>query len=128
MGTLQDVLAVLLGAESEAKRIVEDSKSESDGFLRTAQEKFAMERANQMASAREQAKGLMETALNSARTEAEQIAVLGKEERTRMQKRFEENVDPVIDSMVSEIAERYISKTKRGNLGCNPLQRGRQQP
>ena len=115
MGTLQEVLAVLLGVESEAKRIVEDSKSESDGFLRSAQEKFAMERTNQMASAREQAKGIMETALNSARTEAEQIADLGKEERVRMQKRFEENVDPVIDSMISETAERFISKTRRGN-------------
>ena len=115
MGTLQEVLAVLLGAESEAKRIVEDSKSESDGFLRSAQEKFAMERTNQMASAREQAKGIMETALNSARTEAELIADLGKEERIRMQKRFEENVDPVIDSMISETAERFISKTRRGN-------------
>ena len=115
MGTLQVELAVLLGAESEAKRIVEDSKSESDGFLRSAQEKFAMERTNQMASAREQAKGIMETALNSARTEAEQIADLGKEERIRMQKRFEENVDPVIDSMISETAERFISKTRRGN-------------
>ncbi len=115
MGTLQEVLAVLLGAESEAKRIVDDSKNESDGFLRTAQEKFSMERANQMASAREQAKGIMETALNSARTEAEQIADLGKEERIRMQKRFEENADPVIDSMISEIAERFVSKTKRGN-------------
>ena len=115
LGTLQVVLAVLLGAESEAKRIVEDSKSESDGFLRSAQEKFAMERTNQMASAREQAKGIMETALNSARTEAEQIADLGKEERVRMQKRFEENVDPVIDSMISETAERFISKTRRGN-------------
>ena len=115
MGTLQEVLAVLLGAESEAKRIVEDSKSESDGFLRSAQEKFAMERTNQMASAREQAKGIMETALNSARTEAEQIADLGKEERIRMQKLFEENVDPVIDSMISETAERFISKTRRGN-------------
>ena len=115
MGTLQEVLAVLLGAESEAKRIVEDSKSESDGFLRSAQEKFAMERTNQMASAREQAKGIMETALNSARTEAEQIADLGKEDRVRMQKRFEENVDPVIDSMISETAERFISKTRRGN-------------
>ena len=57
----------------------------------------------------------METALNSARTEAEQIADLGKEERIRMQKRFEENVDPVIDSMISETAERFISKTRRGN-------------
>lgn len=115
MGTLQEVLAVLLGAESEAKRIVDDSKNESEGFLRSAQEKFSMERANQMASAREQAKGIMETALNSARTEAEQIADLGKEERIRMQKRFEENADPVIDSMISEIAERFVSKAKRGN-------------
>ena len=115
MGTLQEVLAVLLGAESEAKRIVEDTKNESAGFLRTAQEKFSMERVNQMASAREQAKGVMETALSSARTEAEQISGLGKDERVRMQKRFEENADPVIVSMVSEIAERYISKTRRGN-------------
>ena len=112
MGTLQEVLAVLLGAESEAKRIVEDSKSESDGFLRSAQEKFAMERTNQMASAREQAKGIMETALNSARTEAEQIAELGKEERGRMQRRFEENIDSVINSMVSEIADNYSSKRR----------------
>lgn len=112
MSTLQEVLAVLLGAESEAKRIVDDSRNESDCFLRTAQEKFAGERTNQMASAREQAKGIMETALNSARTEADQIASLGKEERARMQRRFEENADPVIDSMVSEIAEGYTSKRR----------------
>ena len=54
----------------------------------------------------------METALNSARTEADQIASLGKEERARMQRRFEENADPVIDSMVSEIAEGYTSKRR----------------
>ncbi len=110
--TLQEALAVLLGAESEAKRVVDDSKNESEGFLRSAQEKFTGERANQMASAREQAKGIMENALNSAKTEAEQIAELGKEERSRMQRRFEENVDSVIDSMVSEIAESYTSKRR----------------
>ncbi|MEG1603428.1 MAG: hypothetical protein RRY12_02420 [Cloacibacillus sp.] len=113
MSTLHEVLAVLLGAESEAKRIVDDSKSEAESLLRNAQEKFAAERTNQMASAREQAKGVMETALNSAKTEASQIASLGKEERARMQKRFEENVNPVISSMVSETAENFISK-KRG--------------
>ncbi|MCD8164294.1 MAG: hypothetical protein LUE09_12965 [Synergistaceae bacterium] len=113
MSTLHEVLAVLLGAESEAKRIVDDSKNESESLLRTAQEKFSAERANQMASAREQAKGIMETELNSAKTEAAQIAGLGKEELARMQKRFEENVDAVINSIVSETAERFISK-KRG--------------
>lgn len=115
MSTLQEVLAVLLGAESEAKRIVDDSKNEAESMLRSAQEKLASERANQMASAREQAKSIMETALNSAKTEAEQIASLGKEERARMQKRFDENVDPVIDSMVSETAESFISKKRGGN-------------
>lgn len=110
MSTLHEVLAVLLGAESEAKRIVSDSKNESDSILRSAQEKFAGERTNQMASAREQAKSVMDTALNAAKTEAQQIADLGKEERARMQRRFEENVEPVINSMVSEIAENYIKK------------------
>lgn len=65
-----------------------------------------------MASAREQAKGIMETALNSAQTEAHQIAELGKEERGRMQRRFEENIDSVINSMVSEIADNYSSKRR----------------
>ncbi|MDO5562854.1 MAG: hypothetical protein Q4F74_04505 [Synergistaceae bacterium] len=110
MSTLQEVLAVLLGAESEAKRIITDSKNESDGFLQSAQGKFARDRTNQMASAREQAKGIMETALNSAKTEAQQISDLGKEERARMQRRFEENAEPVLTAMVSEIAETYLSK------------------
>ena len=113
MSTLQEVLAVLLGAESEAKRVVEDSKSESERFLRAAQEKFASERENQMASAREQAKGILETALNSARTEAEQIAELGREERLRMQKRFEENVDSVVESLVTETAKKYITQIQK---------------
>lgn len=112
MTTLQEVLAVLLGAESEAKRIVEDSKNESNGLLRSAQDKFGGERSNQMASVREQAKGIMETALNSAKTEATQISDLGKEERSRMHKRFEENVDSVVNSMVSEIADSYTHKRR----------------
>ena len=41
MSTLHEVLAVLLGAESEAKRIVDDSKNEAESMLRSAQEKFA---------------------------------------------------------------------------------------
>ena len=80
MSTLQEVLAVLLGAESEAKRIVGDSKNEAESMLQTAQEKFASERTSRMAAARGQAKDLMEAALNSAKTESEQIVNLGKEE------------------------------------------------
>ncbi|MEG1642181.1 MAG: hypothetical protein RR272_03620 [Synergistaceae bacterium] len=110
MSTLQEVLAVLLGAESEAKRIVSDSRSETGSYLKTTQEKFSVERQNQMESAREQAKTIMDTSLNSAKTESEQIANLGKEERERIKKRFEENVDSVVNLMASEIAEHYISK------------------
>lgn len=110
MSTLQEVLAVLLGAESEAKRIVEESKNEGESYRRAVQEKFAALRANEMESAREQAKSVMDTALGAARTEAGQIAGLGKDERERMQKRYMENVDAVVGSMVFEIAESLISK------------------
>lgn len=110
MSSLQEVLAVLLGAESEAKRIVGDTKSESDSLLHSAQAKFAQERVNQIASAREQAKEIMTTALNSAKTESEQIAQMGREEMERTQKRFDENVSTVIDSLVSETANNYLRK------------------
>ena len=113
MSTLQEVLAVLLGAESEAKRIVGDSKNKAESMLQTAQEKFASERTSRMAAG--QAKDLMEAALNSAKTESEQIVNLGKEERERMQKRFAENADTVIDSIVSEIVDGFVSK-KRGGI------------
>ena len=114
MITLQEVLAVLLGAESEAKRIVGDSKNEAESMLQTAQEKFASERTSRMAAARGQAKDLMEAALNSAKTESEQIVNLGKEERERMH-RFAEKADTVIDSIVSEIVDGFVSK-KRGGI------------
>lgn len=110
MGTLNEVLAVLLGAESEAKRIVSDSKRESENLLRSAQDKFATERINQMANAREQAKGIMETARSSASTEAKQIYEMSKEESSRIQRRFEENSEPIINFIASEIAEKYITK------------------
>ena len=110
MSTLQEVLAVLLGAESEAKRIVGDSKTESAELLRMAQEKFTKERANQIASAREQAKEIMTTAVNAAKAEADQIADLSKEEMKRIQTRFDQNVDTVVTSMVSDIAEKYVKK------------------
>jgi len=110
MSTLQEVLAVLLGAESEAKRIVGDSKTESAELLRMAQEKFSQERANQIASAREQAKEIMTTAVNAAKAEADQIADLSKEEMKRIQTRFDQNVDTVVTSKVSDIAEKYVRK------------------
>lgn len=108
MSALQEVLAVLLGAESEAKRIVDEAKMESAGLLRNTQDKFAAERENRMASAREQARGVMENALAAAETEAKQILDLAKEERGRINKRFEENVDAVVSSVITESVGRML--------------------
>lgn len=110
MSTLQEVLAVLLGAESEAKRIVGESTNDCENYLRSVQDKFAGQRVNEMAAVREQAKSIMDTSLNAAKTESEQITAMGKDERDRMHRRYDENADAVINSMISEIAENLISK------------------
>lgn len=109
MSALQEVLAVLLGAESEAKRIVDEAKSESANLLRTTQDKFTAERENRMNTAREQAKSVMENALSAAQTEAKQILDLGKEERERTSKRFDENIDAVVASVVTETVDRILT-------------------
>lgn len=110
MSTLREVLAVLLGAESEAKRIIEESRNDNKSYLRSVQEKFAARRAGEMEAAREQAKSIMENALTAAQTEAEQIIAIGSDERERMQRHYDDNVDAVIGSMVFEIAESLIVK------------------
>jgi F-type H+-transporting ATPase subunit b len=109
MSALQEVLTVLLGAESEARRIVEDAKTESVGVIKTTQEIFIPDRESKMVSAREQAKSLMANALLSAQTEAKQILDLGREERERVNKRFEENVDTVVASVLAETVDKILS-------------------
>ena len=108
MSALQEVLAVLLGAESEAQRIVEDAKNSSTGVMKTTQDVFTPERENRMAAVREQAKSIMANALTAAQTEAGQILDLGREERERMNKRFEENVDTVIASVLAETVDKIM--------------------
>ncbi|MDR0654305.1 MAG: hypothetical protein LBG12_13510 [Synergistaceae bacterium] len=109
MSALQEVLTILLGAESEAKRIVEDAKNDSMGVIKTTQEIFLPDRESRMASTRAQAKGLMENALLSAQTEARQILDLGREERERVLKRFDENVDTVIAAVLAETVDKILS-------------------
>jgi F-type H+-transporting ATPase subunit b len=109
MSALQEVLTVLLGAESEARRIVEDAKTESVGVIKTTQEIFIPDRESKMVSTREQAKSLMANALLSAQTEAKQILDLGREERERVNKRFEENVDTVVASVLAETVDKILS-------------------
>jgi F-type H+-transporting ATPase subunit b len=109
MSALQEVLTVLLGAESEARRIVEDAKAESVGVIKTTQEIFIPDRESKMISVREQAKNLIANALLSAQTEAKQILDLGHEERERVNRRFEENVDTVVASVLAETVDKILS-------------------
>lgn len=110
MSTLQEVLAVLLGAESEAKRIVEESGNDCKSYLRSVQEKFATQRESEIESAREQAKSIIGNATNAAKAEAEQITSIGRDERERMQRHYDENIGALVDSMAAEIAENLIAK------------------
>lgn len=108
--SLQEVLAVLLGAESEAKRIVEDAKSESSTVVRTTQDIFIPDRENKMSSAREQAKSVMANALAAAETEARQILDQGREEREKIQKRYDENVGHVVAAVVAETVDNILAE------------------
>jgi F-type H+-transporting ATPase subunit b len=109
MSALQEVLTVLLGAEGEARRIVEDAKAESLGVIKTTQEIFIPDRESKMVAAREQAKGLMANALTSAQTEAKQILDLGREERERVARRFDENVDTVVAAVLAETVDKILA-------------------
>jgi F-type H+-transporting ATPase subunit b len=62
-----------------------------------------------MVSTREQAKSLMANALMSAQTEAKQILDLGREERERVNRRFDENVDTVVASVLAETVDKILS-------------------
>jgi F-type H+-transporting ATPase subunit b len=109
MSALQEVLSVLLGAEAEAKRIVEDANTESSSVIKTTQDVFIPDREVRMSSAREQAKSVVANALESAETEAKLIANLGREERDRVAKRFEKNVDAVVSALLSETVDKILA-------------------
>ncbi|MDR1481957.1 MAG: hypothetical protein LBI74_04965 [Synergistaceae bacterium] len=109
MSALQEVLAVLLGAEAEAKRIVEDAKSDSSGVVKTTQDIFIPDREIRMSSAREQAKSIMANARESAEVEAKLIANLAREERDRVAKRFEENVGAVVSALLDETVDKILA-------------------
>ena len=109
MSALQEVLAVLLGAESEAKRIVEDAKDDSMQVMKTTQEIFQPDRENKMASAREQAKSIIANAVEASQAESGRILEQGKEDRKNMKARFDENVDTVVSTVLAETVERILS-------------------
>ena len=102
---LQEALSVLLGAESEAKRIIEEAQTEAASIIRSAQDKFSVEREHRVARSREQAKSILETSLVAAQTEAEQIASLTKEELKRIEQRFNDNADSIVEALLKETTD-----------------------
>ena len=110
--SLQETLAVLLGAEAEAKRIVHDSKVEADNYLQETQDKFAKDRTIQLGHARQRADEILQTAVNDSMTESAQIAQMGKQQQDALTENFNKSVDKLLDSMVFEIAEGYKRKAK----------------
>lgn len=108
MSRLQEVLSVLLGAESEASRVIEEAKKLSAEVVKDTQESFDPQRKGKMASARETAKSIMANAHEAAETEADQIRGLGIEEREKIMRRYHSSVDSVISAMVEETKKRII--------------------
>ncbi|GHV51716.1 ATP synthase F0 subunit B [Synergistales bacterium] len=108
MSAVQEVLAVLLGAESEAKRIVGDAKKDAETVRRTP-DMLGMDRERRMEAVREQAKGIISNAALAAETEAHQILSTGKEDRGRVKTRFDENVDAVVASVLAETVNSILS-------------------
>lgn len=110
MTALQEVLAVLLGAESEADHLVEEGRAEADRISRSAREEFTQEREDRLRAAREQAKAVVESARNSADVESAQILSIAQREGTALARRFEESGRSIVKALAAEIASQYLAK------------------
>ncbi len=110
MSALQEVLAVLLGAESEANHLIEEGRTEADRISKSIRDEFAQEREHRLRAAREQAKAIVESARSSAEVEAAQILSMAQQEAAALTRRFEENGRDVVKTLVAEIASQYLAR------------------
>lgn len=113
MSSLQEALAVLLGAESEGVREVQEARTEAEALGKNAMEKMGAERDRRLEAARDKARMLLESARSAADEEARQITDLGKSERERMERRFREVAGDVVDALVRENVENLLKKGGR---------------
>ncbi|MCX7828495.1 MAG: hypothetical protein N2315_04710 [Thermanaerothrix sp.] len=114
MTSLEETMAVLLGTESEAKRLVQEAKDEAETLIRKGQEDFIRERDMRISAARQRAAAMLENARNAAQAEAEEIIRNGKARRERMQRAFEENARQVVHAIALEEAEAILEGRRRG--------------
>lgn len=117
MAALQEVLAVLLGAESEARSEIEEARNEAERSVRKAKDAFSQERERRLAGAREQAKSLLEMARTAADTESGQILKMGTQELDRMRERFDENIRDLVEALAAEVAESCCRKARMPSGG-----------
>jgi len=112
VAALQEVLAVLLGAEGEARSEIEESRNEAERVVRRAKDAFSQERERRLAAAREQAKAVLDLARPAADAEGGQILQMGQQDLDRMRERFDENVQGLVATLVAEVAESYRRKAE----------------
>ncbi|MFA0887853.1 MAG: hypothetical protein ACC613_02010 [Synergistales bacterium] len=113
MSSLQEALAVLLGAESEGTREVQEARSEAETLVKNTQEKVTMEGERRLEAAREKASTLLENARAASDEEARSITELGKSERERTERRFREVAGDVVGALVQESVESLLGRGGR---------------
>ena len=113
MSSLQEALAVLLGAESEGVREVQEARIEAETMGKNALEKMGIERERRLEAARGKALLLLDGARAAADEEALACSELGRAERERMERRFREVAGDVVDALVRESVENLLKKGGR---------------
>lgn len=110
MSVLQDALSVLIGAETEAARMVEDARAHSASVVKIAKDSFAPNRMSKMDTARERAKSIVANAAEAAGAEARRIADEGRAERERIERSYSSNIESVITALIDETVADITSK------------------
>lgn len=110
MSSLQEFLALLLGAESEARRKTEEARIQAEDVLSKARQDFQQEREARLAAVRDQAKILIETAEKSTEAEIRQIQSLEQQETEGMAGRFKAHVGDVVGTIAEETAAEFLRK------------------
>ncbi|ACZ18759.1 ATP synthase F0 subunit B [Thermanaerovibrio acidaminovorans] len=109
MISLEETLAVLLGADGEARRIVQEARDEAESMIARGQEEFMRQRDMRISAAKQRAAALIDNAQRAAQAEAEEILNNGRARRERMRKAFEENGRRVASAIALEEAEALLS-------------------
>jgi V/A-type H+-transporting ATPase subunit G/H/F-type H+-transporting ATPase subunit b len=113
LSSLQEALVVLLGAESEGVREVQEARTQAEALLKETRERMAREAEVRLQAARKKAGTILENARAAADEDARSITEQGKSERERMERRFREIAEGVVDSLVQETAEILLGKRGR---------------